>query len=154
MEPISMATPTTLKFGKFLVKLGDGGSPEIFSAPCGFTAKALNMTVGTADTNIPDCDDPDAPTWTDRDKTNFSAQVTGQGVLALESLPTWRAFFENTNSQNVRILLDVPLANNGGYYQGAMHCTAMQFGSNLGTKASLNITLVSDGPMTWTNASA
>jgi hypothetical protein len=61
-----MAKPTTLSFANFKVYLGDGASPETFVAPCGFVQKALTLDATTSDTNVPDCDDPEAPAWTER----------------------------------------------------------------------------------------
>jgi len=54
-----MAKPKTIKSGMFRVLLGDGASPIVYSAPCGFTSKSMTITKELTDVNIPDCDDPD-----------------------------------------------------------------------------------------------
>src|SRR5690606_5463030 len=58
-----MAQPTTARFGKFKVMLGDGGSPMTYAAPCGFTSKSLTLTKNLTEVNLPDCDDPDSVAW-------------------------------------------------------------------------------------------
>ena len=62
-----MTQATTYPFSKFLVKIGDGAAPEVFTDPCGLTSKGFTRTANLNDTNIPDCDDPDAPSWLGRD---------------------------------------------------------------------------------------
>lgn len=112
-----MTKPTTLTYGHFLILLGDGASPETFSEPCGLTSKGFAQTASTQDTNVPDCDDPDAPAYVERAIESLSGEITGSGVLALESLPVWRAFYEGAISKNCQIKIDAPLADNGGYWK-------------------------------------
>ena len=79
-----MAQPTTARFGKFKVYLGDDGDPIVYTAPCGFTSKSLTLTKSLAEVNLPDCDDPDAVAWVGRDASSLSASVSGEGVLAAD----------------------------------------------------------------------
>ena len=109
-----MALPTTKKFGEFLVKVGNGGSPETFAAPCGFTEKALQLSAETSDQTIPDCDNPDAAAWTSREVTRQSANITGNGVLAVESIATWRTWFLSAANRNVRVEFPGSGAAGGG----------------------------------------
>lgn len=152
-----MAKPRTLTFSNFKVWIADSASPGVFTAPCGFNQKALNLTAETSDTNVPDCDDPEAPAWTERGVTALSAEVTGQGVMAMGSLEAWREWFLAAESRMVRVEFDDTLANGGGYYQGLAIVTnlghAVALGSD-GNKAQLSVTLVSDGEWTWTDAAA
>lgn len=148
-----MATPTVKSFGNFLVKVGNAASPEVFSAPCGFTEKALQLSADTVDTTLPDCDDPDAPSWVARDVTRLAAQVTGSGVMATESVATWRAWYLSGNPKNVRVEIAGASSAGGGYYAGAFLLTSMELGAKIGEKVTCNVTLVSDGPVTWTAAS-
>lgn len=150
-----MAKPRTLSFGSFKVYLGDGASPEVFTAPCGFTQKALTIEATVSDTTVPDCDDPEAAAWTERGVTALSATVTGSGVMAMASVETWREWMLSAASKNVRVEFDDTGANGGGYYQGPAvlqslgHTVAL--GSD-GNKAQLAVNIVSDGEWTWTDA--
>ena len=57
-----MAKPQTLTFGtSCIIMVGDGASPENFSAPCGFTERSVEIKAETATTAIPDCNDGDLP---------------------------------------------------------------------------------------------
>src|SRR5690349_17841274 len=122
-----MAKPTTLAFGSFLVYINTADSPDTFVAPCGFTQKALTLSAATSETTVPDCDDPTAPAWTERAVSALSAQITGQGVMALESLDEWREWYESADQRLVRIEFDTTLALNGGYYEGYAILTNLGF---------------------------
>src|SRR3954447_3404006 len=102
-----MALATTVPFSKFKVLLGNGATPtETFTSPCGLTANSIAFTKATNTTVTPDCLDPDAPGWEERDAVSQSATIAGNGVLATESLGTWWANFNTTDSVNARVQVD------------------------------------------------
>ena len=47
-----MALPTTARPGSFIIALGDGGDPEVFTAPCGFTSKAFSFARNLSEVQI------------------------------------------------------------------------------------------------------
>lgn len=145
-----MAKPSTLKFSSFLVKLGDGAGTEIFSAPCGFTSKALNLSAASSNTTLPDCDDPEAAAWDAKAVSALSGQVQGSGVLALESLATWIAWFNSGASKNIQIILD---DDDGGTFAGAAILTSLNLSAQLqqdGNRAQISVTIDNDGEWVWT----
>ena len=71
-----MTKATTTTFGSFLIKLGDGASPEVFAAPCGLTTKGFNQTANVQETSVPDCADPDAPAYIERAVDTISSEIT------------------------------------------------------------------------------
>lgn len=138
-----MAKPTTYKFGEFLVEVGDGNSPEVFAAPCGLTSKSLNGQAATNDTNVPDCDDPDAASWLERDVVSLSRDITGSGVLAGEFFDTWNDWFESGDTKNVKVTIGT------GTYQkvftGAYLLSGFEITGSIGDKIQVNVSLASDG---------
>jgi TP901-1 family phage major tail protein len=147
-----MARPTTYSAKKLLILLGDGGTPEVFAAPCGLTTRGIEFSKETNDVTVPDCDDPDLPAWTERSVRTLSASVSGSGILAAEAHATWRAAFLNTNSVNCRIKIDDTLGNGGGYYSGKFHLSAFSITGEIGDKLQVEITLDSDSDIVWTDA--
>jgi predicted secreted protein len=143
-----MAAPTTARFGKFRVLLGDGASPETFAAPCGFTSKSLTLTKNLQDINLPDCDDPDAPAWVGRDVQSLSAAINGEGVLAAESAPDWFDAFESTESISVKIEIEFELVTY--VYTGLMHIAEMALGAEQGGRVTNNVSMQSDGELVRT----
>lgn len=144
-----MAKPTTLSAAKLSIWVGNGVSPEVFAAPCGLTTRGINFSKNLNDQSVPDCDDPDLPAWIERVTRDLQAGVTGSGVLALEALPTWWAFWRNTEAQNCRIVLDHSTA---GRWEGAFHCSNFNVTGNLGDKVQVEVTLASDGEVAWVDA--
>lgn len=142
-----MALATTVPFKNFKVLLGNGATPEVFTAPCGLTSTGLALSKDTNSTVVPDCTDPDAAAWVERDVVSLSAAISGSGVLATESLATWEAAFITTNAVNVRIQVDVVTV--GGYWAGAFHLTRFEPGGTRGNRASVTIAMESDGTVTW-----
>lgn len=149
-----MARPTTYSAKKLLILLGDGGTPEVFAAPCGLTTRGIEFSKETNDVTVPDCDDPDLPAWTERSVRTLSGSVSGSGILAAEAHATWRAAFLNTNSVNCRIKIDDTLGNGGGYYAGRFHLSAFSITGEIGDKLQVEITLDNDGEVTWVDAVA
>jgi predicted secreted protein len=150
-----VAKPTTLSAAKLLIMLGDGASPtEVFAAPCGLTTKGINFSAASNDITVPDCDDPDAASWSERVISALSGTVSGSGVLAMESLETWRDYFFGGVSKNARVKIDTTLANNGGYFEGAFILTTFNITGEIGNKIQVEIELQNDGPVTWVAASA
>lgn len=137
-----MARPTTFKFKDFVVETGDGASPEVFGRPCGLTSWSFNGQAQTNDTNIPDCDDPEAAAWLERDVVSLTRDITGSGILAEEYLQTWDDWFVSADVKNARITLG-DLQWTGSYL-----LTGFEVSAQVGDKAQINITLQSDGQIT------
>lgn len=148
-----MAAPVTARPGRFVISLGDGGTPEAFTAPCGFTSKSFTWSRNLAEVTIPDCDDPDAPFWQSRDVESLSCSVSGEGVLAAEAVPTWLAVLNSLDAVNVQIEITF---TNGSILliEGAMQMESLELGAQQGQRVSINVSMQSDGPMTqtWTTA--
>lgn len=141
-----MARPTTLRGSKLLIMLGDGADPEVFTAPCALSTKAFNRSATTNDFNVADCDDPDAPVWTERAKGALSSGITGSGTLAKESIDTWEAFFEDVDSRNIRVKIDYAVGPRT--YEGKYHLTTFNITGEQDGLMQYEIELTSDGPVT------
>lgn len=134
-----MAQAETLRFSQFLVKIGNGANPEVFAAPCGLNSRSFNRTAATNDTNVPDCDNPDAPSWLERDTVSLSAQISGAGVVANEDFDTWNAWFESGLTKNVQISLGARV------WIGPYKLTKLNVTGQRGSRATFDVTLDSDG---------
>lgn len=149
-----MAQPTTLKFGKLKIEIGDGASPEVFSAPCGFTQKAFNRTKTLNEVQVPDCDDPDAPVQVERDVASITWAITGQGVLAGEAVAMWDKFFDSTDSRNVKITEEFAAPIGNVVWIGKAHLESYDKAAQVGQRVTANVSLQGDGALTRTPALA
>lgn len=142
-----MAQPHTYTFGEFLIEVGNGATPEVFGAPCGLTAKSFNGQAATNDTNVPDCDDPDAASWLERDVTSLSRDITGSGVLAESALEIWDDWWESANPKNCQISLTGGV-NGTRTWSGSYILSGFEITGSLGEKVQVSVTLVSNGIVT------
>lgn len=146
-----MAAAATFRFSGFRVLLGDGGSPESFTAPCGFTERSFSLNRELSETNTPDCADEDAPSWLERDVTSMSASVNGTGVLEATALPIWLAILDTTVSFNAR----VELWREGvkiGHWEGAFALESFETGVTKGERVNVTVAMQSDGVIAYTAA--
>jgi predicted secreted protein len=141
-----MAQPTVLPGTKLLILVGDGGSPEVFAQPCGLTTRGITFTASTNSTLIPDCDDPEAPAWEAKDVNGLSAQVTGNGVMAVESFDIWNEWFQAAELRTCQIELDDPAL---GHWEGQFILTSLRYGGSRGQKVTVDITLDNSGAVPW-----
>ncbi|MCX5478451.1 phage tail tube protein [Kaistia geumhonensis] len=138
-----MAKPTTLRGSKLLVKIGDGGSPEVFTAPCALTTKSFGRSAGVNEFNVADCDDPDAPIWTERVKSALSSTISGSGTLAQESLDLYEAAYSDQDSRNVQVTIDYSVGPRT--YEGKYHLTTLNITGEQDGLIQVEIELQSDG---------
>jgi hypothetical protein len=146
-----MVQPTVAKYGKMLIELGDDADPPVYAAPCGFTSKGVTISKNMQEINIPDCTDPDAPTWVGRTVQSQTATITGNGVAAAESVPDWDDAAMSTDSVPMRVTIDFEGVGTK-VIEGNFHIDSEEFAAESGGYVTLAINAVSDGAVTatWT----
>lgn len=148
-----MAQAKTVRGTKILVKVGDGGTPEVFAHNCSINgARSFQLSAGTNEVAVPDCDDPELMAWLVREKVSVSATVQGAGVCNTPDIELFQAWAASSDAKNCRIVVDVPGADGGGYWSGAFHCTDFTISGDRGQSSEISVTLVSTGEVTWTDA--
>lgn len=148
-----MAQATTRSFAGYQVLLESDTTPNTFVAPCGLTERSVTFTKDVNETQVPDCDNEDAASWTERDVVSKSVRISGRGVMAKQSEPRWRAAYEDDDPVKVRIQKSGTAADGGGYWSGLFHLTSMEDGATKGNRVNISIEMQSTGPVTWTAAS-
>nr|CAD6411116.1 phage tail protein [Rhizobium sp. Q54] len=143
-----MAKATTIKGGKFRVLLGNDAEPIVYTAPCGFTQRSITLNKGLEEVNVPDCDDPDAIDWVGRDATSLSMTISGEGVLASESVETWLDAFDSIDAIPAKVEWEFPTKTIT--WTGAMHLESVEAGAANAGRATLNVSMQSDGEMVRT----
>ncbi|NKC04451.1 phage tail tube protein [Brucella haematophila] len=145
-----MAQATTIKGGKVRVKIGNGATPIVYTSPCGFTQRSITLTKNLNEVSIPDCENPDKVDWIGRDAASLSMSISGEGVLASESVEDWLDAGESIDSIPVQVEIEFPATTYT--YTGKMHAESLEIGANNGERATLNVSLQSDGEMVRTSA--
>jgi predicted secreted protein len=144
-----MAAPITARAGKFRVLLGSSANPVVYSAPCGFTSRSLNLGKSLSEVSIPDCDDPDKPIVLGRDVESTTASVSGEGVLAASALPVWLDAYKSAESVPVKI--EIEFSSGMVTFTGKMHVESLEMGAEQGGRVTISVTLQSDGELVDTD---
>jgi len=140
-----MAKATVIKGGKVFVYLGNDATPTVYSVPCGFVSRSLSFSKSLNETRIPDCDNPDAPDWLERDVASLSMSISGEGVLAAQSIEKWVAAFKSSVPLNVKVELVLPAKKIT--YTGKMHLESFEVNAPNGETVSVNVSMQSSGEM-------
>lgn len=142
-----MAQATTIPFSGFKVLLET--TPGVYAAPCGLIERSLTLTKETNDSLGIDCADEDAPQWVERDVLSYSAQLSGNGLVARESLKFWRDAFDSGAAKNTRIHVSGTVGEGGGDWVGRFILTSLEIGTARNQRVSINIEMLSDGVVQW-----
>jgi hypothetical protein len=134
-----------------IISLGDDADPPVYTSPCGFTSKGVELSKNLNEINIPDCTDPDAPVWVGREVTSQTASITGDGVAAGESLPDWDEAFMSTDP----VPMKVEITYDGlgvKVIEGMFHVESESITVEAGGMVNLAISAQSTGAITatWT----
>jgi hypothetical protein len=135
---------------------GSGGTAQApgtvitYAAPCGFTSKSFTLTKNLQEIDIPDCDNPDAVAWVGRDAQNLSAVITGDGVAAAESVPTWNDAWQSVDSVPAQI--EIEFSTGTLTYTGLFQVDELAFTAEQAARVTLAVNMQSDGEVvdTWT----
>jgi hypothetical protein len=134
---------------KLVLKVGDGASPEVFTAKCSINSeRGITFSSTTNDFNEIDCADPEKIAWLLREKANLSASFTGAGTLNTPDVAEFFAWLVSPDSVNCQVVVDVPAADGGIIFLGAWHLTDFGITGDRGAKQETTISLVSDGAIT------
>lgn len=130
----------------------DTAAAIIYSAPCGLTTKNLQITKNLQEVDIPDCDDPDAPSWIARDVQNLSITISGDGVAAAESVPDWNDAAISTASIPMKV--EIEFTTGMKTFTGDFIVDQLTFGAEQGGRVTLGFNAQSDGQVqdVWTPA--
>ena len=140
-----MTQVETFNGSKILIKIGDGADPEAFVHPCLInSSRSIQGSASTVDSVVPDCDDPDAPAWTEREKDALSYTITGEGLMHRADLAAYLAWLKSKDTKNIEAVLADGLSG-AQVLTGAFHLTECQFSGARKEKVTVSITLVSDG---------
>ncbi len=141
-----MTEPTTLKGGALRVLLGNGASPQVYSAPCGFLRRALSYSKTLEDARAIGCSDADILGWVGRDATGLALSISGEGVLAAESVERWLEAVEDDDETPIKI--ELSLGADTITWTGFAEISAFEVTAEDGRRVLASVTLESDGTVT------
>ncbi|HKF95100.1 MAG TPA: hypothetical protein VKB96_10990 [Gammaproteobacteria bacterium] len=146
-----MAVPSVIE-GRFVViSAGDGAGPEVFTPLCGLFVTAFNRTVNSQDRALRDCTNPTEIPWRVTIVNSKQFDITLGGVYNLDNRATIDALWGEKVNYRLTIFEDDGITD-VGYWEGNFTATAVNSGAPETDLTSLEITLASNGPVLWVDA--
>lgn len=134
---------------KLVLKVGNGASPEVFTAKCSINAaRGISFAAATRDFAVPDCTDPDMIAWLSREKESLSVAFSGAGMLNTPDVEDFFDWWRDEDPKNCQVVVDVPSADGGVIFEGLYHLTDFGITGDRGGKQEMTISLASDGEIT------
>lgn len=124
---------------QLLVKIGDGGSPEVFTAPALInTTRSVKLSTTEVATEIPRTDQPSLPGYTARAITGIDWEVSGAGVLNVGDDKTYADWLITGLPKNIQVVNNL---TGGLTLQGSAVLTDFQSSGSRGGKIDVTLTL-------------
>lgn len=143
-----MAQVDVINGEQLLIQIGNGATPEVFAHDCLInTDRGITFSSTTTTDIVPDCADPSAPAWQQVEKDGLSAQITGSGMLHVSSIQAFYTWFTSEDPKNVKVVVN---KTGGSTWTGSFHLTEFAIQGTRKQKATVSLTLVSNGPVTRT----
>lgn len=138
-----------------LLKVSDGAGSPTYAHPCLINAsRGITFTAETNDTRIPDCSNPELIAWLKREKISLSGSLSGSGTLNTTDTEAYFNWVKSPDPKAIQIELSgVSVGNGGGYFSGDWHLTQFEITGEVGQYAQSALTFLSDGDISWTDAS-
>lgn len=131
------------KGSDLLIKVGDGASPEVFTALAGLRSKTIKFNSETVDVTNQDS----ANKWREllEGAGIKSATLTGSGVFKdAASDETVRAAFFAQTIKNYQVIIP-----DFGTIEGPFQISDLQYGGDHNKEVPIDLTLESAGELTW-----
>lgn len=150
-----MAQPKVPFGTKLRVKVSDGTDPTPnFVLLCGLTTKSFNQSKEMNDFSIPDCEFPDKIVAVRRRARTKALEFAGAGVFNPADRERLQEMFDDEDPRTLRIELNVPVADGGGHWSADFHLSQFNITGNDEELMTADMTLLSDGEWTWTDAAS
>lgn len=147
-----MSVPTEVDF--ILVKLGNGGGPETFSAVCGIQDATINRTVQTQDRFVRDCAKPGEVPVRKVKVTGKQLDITGAGLTDKASIATLEAALGV--AKNMKAECYQADGSDAGVLLGTFALNGVMTAANMNVArdgdGAAEITIANNGTWTWTAA--
>ena len=147
-----MAFPNRVHRRRAVIKIGDGGSPEVFTLICGIQTTGITAQTNTNDDFVSDCADPEAIPVRFVIPTGEQWDLTGDGVVNLDNLASLVDAKGVTKNYRFELELATGQTGTAAVFEGPAMLTNLQIGGSEDNFASINVTFVSDGAWTYSQA--
>lgn len=146
--------PTYLKGAKgsqLLVKLQTslpGVTPITYGHPCSINAeREFALEANINESEVIDCDDPEAPSWVTRTVQSLSGTVTGGGRHNTADWSAWWDWFISGETRRCQVVTNVAAEDGGDITEGEFVLANLSKSGARGGEVESAMTLQSSGPL-------
>lgn len=141
-----MADVGIIEGEKLLIKVGDGGAPEVFTHPCLInTTRGFSLKTNMTETEVADCADQSLPAKIVRKAKSIDFEVSGAGKVDKTSVLAYVQWWKSAVAKNVEITQDVTGAEGGFKIAVPMILSSFNVKGERGDYQDVDITLVPAG---------
>lgn len=148
-----MAYASTGTFSKMVVEVEWVAGSGIYSKWCGLTSRGINRQSNMTTSNVPECDDEDAPSQVERSVESQEVTISGSGVWASESHGNAIDWWYSGLTKNVRVQHANAAVGDTEYESGPAYLVTLSNSVEKGQKIQAEISIEFDGLPTRTDAS-
>jgi predicted secreted protein len=144
-----MATVQNAPGEQLLIQLGNGATPEVFTATCTInTTRTLDITAIASVTELADCVTPSNPAITYRQIKSYDLKFSGSGIADAPSILAIIQWLQSGAQKNVKIILNRTGANGGFTITLPMVMTSFQIAGTRGDMQTFTGTFEGAGAFT------
>ena len=134
---------------QLVLQLGNGATPEVFTASCTInTTRALDLSASASTTELADCVTPSNPAVVVRQIKSTDIKFTGAGIADAPSILAIVQWLQSGASKNVKVIQNRTGAQGGFTVTGAMVITAMNLAGMRGDMQTFTATFEGNGAYT------
>jgi predicted secreted protein len=136
--------------GELLVlQLGNGATPEVFTATCTInTSRSLDLSAKASSAELADCVTPSNPASMIRQVQSTDWKFSGSGVVDAPSIQALLNWFTSGAQKNVKVIQNKTGAAGGFTLTGPAVCTSMQLTGQRGEQQTFTMTVECAGQYT------
>lgn len=97
-----------------LIKIGDGGTPEVFTHPCLInTTRGVTFNTNMTETEVSDCAAPSNPAKIIRKARSIDLTIEGEGLLDATSVYNFLLWWQSAAAKNIQVYQNLTGAAGG-----------------------------------------
>lgn len=148
-----MTYATTAKFSELVLEVEWVASSGTYAKVCGLTSKGIQRQSNMQTSEVPDCDDEDAPAEVQRSVQSQEVTISGSGVWSQESHGNLTDWWYSGATKNIRVQHVNASSGELEYESGPAYLVNIGNAVDRGQKVTAELAIEFDGLPTRTNKS-
>jgi hypothetical protein len=134
-----------------VVRIEEVPASGVYNVRCSInTERGISFGSSPTETLAPWCDQPNEPGWVETEIDGLNSKIKGSGIANTPDIKFFFDWLTSGDAKNIQFAVNVPLADGGGYWQGAYKLTGFDLtGASQKGKSTFGCDLASHDEVTW-----